>query len=441
MFNIFVKQNENDELPQDDIFYIIGKNGIFLRKNLDLCDSLTKVDKISFLHDISSYAKMKIDKIPFSDFCDIVNFFCRVYDIYKTESIVHLYYNKDEKKYKIFCPKQEVTGAHVDYKDLPSSYSFGEGYSLLSSIHSHSSMGAFHSGGDTSDEKNSDGLHITIGNVNDIKKISISFSVVMNGARFILDPCDYIEDLELCEYIIEEQVPSYSYLSYTSNFTAFPKSEEKPKTRTITRYSIPSKCNEKIVMKWIKNVNGETYEERQKKHQESLKSFAYSNQGNFYDFYKHAFNGRYYNRDKLSLSSYGEDDSQGMLFDSPFGYVGFDTDRGNFMEHLNEIDPSVALPVECEKCIHKEEKLAVLFDTLDEYIEDRFLDTEEDDIMEIEDYNFYQNPENNEKLPKRVFKKDKRQIFEKIETFIWNSGLSKNEKDELDNMIKLIRKD
>ena len=60
------------EIPKDETCYIIAKNGIYLKKKLDLVESLTPVDKISFLEDIPSYASLDIPKISSRIFGSIV---------------------------------------------------------------------------------------------------------------------------------------------------------------------------------------------------------------------------------------------------------------------------------------------------------------------------------------------------------------------------------
>ncbi len=194
MFNVYV-YNEGEELPKDDICYLIAKDGILLKKKVGLIESLSKVDKISILGDLKPYAKLNIEKIPGSVFAKIYSFFKEVYKEYYSECVALLYYNLETKKYKTYIPKQEVSGASLDYvKDKTF-----KNHVLMCSIHSHGSMSAFHSGTDSDDEKNFDGLHITLGKMNhDV--MDISASIVTNGSRFMVNPLDYIENLDLVEF-------------------------------------------------------------------------------------------------------------------------------------------------------------------------------------------------------------------------------------------------
>jgi len=190
MFEVMIHNGQNS-IPDQDVYYVIGKDGIYLKKNLGLIESLAPVKKIPGLEEVTCFATMSIAKIPGHWFAKVYEFFKEVHNQYKAEAVVLLFYNQDSKKYKIVAPAQKVSGAACDYnkgmniKDM----------TMIGTIHSHSSMSAFHSGTDDTDEKVFDGLHITIGNVND-EFPSISTSIVANGFRQICDSHDYIESLE-----------------------------------------------------------------------------------------------------------------------------------------------------------------------------------------------------------------------------------------------------
>ena len=66
-----------------------------LRKKLDLIESLTPVDKISFLESVPKYAKLNIPKVPRKLFGDILTLFRQVYKLYHSEAVVLIYFNKE----------------------------------------------------------------------------------------------------------------------------------------------------------------------------------------------------------------------------------------------------------------------------------------------------------------------------------------------------------
>jgi PRTRC genetic system protein A len=190
MFNVYINDGSN-EIPDDDICYIVAKEGIFLKKRLGIMESIAPVKNISILQSVQSSAKMHIEKIPAISSAKILEFFKAVYDEHKAEAVVLMFYNEETKKYKFIVPPQKVSGAAVDYtKSIQV-----DNFQMIGTIHSHANFSAFHSGTDSSDEKNFDGLHITFGHVNS-DEISISASIVSNGFRVIIDPEEYMIGLE-----------------------------------------------------------------------------------------------------------------------------------------------------------------------------------------------------------------------------------------------------
>jgi len=215
MFEVYLNDGTTS-LPTDDIFYMIGKNGIFIKRKNELSESVSKVDKISILEDVETYSKLNIKKIKAADFSSIVEFFKAVYKKHKTESIVKLDYNKFTGKYNIEVPKQKVSGSGIKYenqiredkKDL-------QNWILVGTIHCHGNMGAFHSIVDQHDEKDFDGLHITVGNIDD-DYFTLSVSVMSNGNRFKVNPSEYIYGLEKQNKSIKQPINNI-YATYINH--------------------------------------------------------------------------------------------------------------------------------------------------------------------------------------------------------------------------------
>jgi len=194
MFNVHVNDGQKP-MPDGDICYIIGKDGIYLKKKLGIVESCTKVDKISILNDVETYGRLHLPKIPGKMFARVFGFFREAYLKYKGESAVILYYHDATNKYKIEVPLQEVSGAAVHYEvDIETKRE--DGYRIIGTIHSHANFGAFHSGIDIADEKSFDGLHITIGHVaQDDGHFTLSTTIAINGARFLIDSTEYVESI------------------------------------------------------------------------------------------------------------------------------------------------------------------------------------------------------------------------------------------------------
>jgi hypothetical protein len=258
MFPIYLY--EGNELPEDEICYLIAKQGIFLKKKVGLVESLTKVDKISILNELKPWAKMSLPKIAGSQMGKTISFFKAVVEEFSGEANVFLYYNEIENKYTLAIPKQEVSGAACDYEEATGIL----GYDLVGTIHSHARMSAFHSSTDDKDEKHFDGLHITIGHLTDDYP-SISASIVVNGFRVIVDPCEYIDKC------VAVKIPQKSFTPYAAskmyryiNGKMVQVESDPPTTPVVKkydeRYDIQvSEKQKQFNKKWLKKVSRKVY--------------------------------------------------------------------------------------------------------------------------------------------------------------------------------------
>ena len=207
MFNVHINDGMN-ELPEDDVFYIIAKEGIFLKKKLGVMESIAPVKNISTLQSVATSAKMHIKKMPAVSFAKVVDFFKKVYEEHRSEAVVLLFYQESSKKYRIIPPHQKVLASSIDYNRGISI----DGWTMIGTIHSHAGMSAFHSGTDDSDEDSFDGLHITLGNMNS-EDFSVSASIVANGHRIIVDPEEYVNGIKKV-VDIDETKPYYATKVY-----------------------------------------------------------------------------------------------------------------------------------------------------------------------------------------------------------------------------------
>jgi len=193
MFRVHI--NDDGKIPEDDICFIVAANGTFIKKKLDLIEAVVPASMIPGLMPVTPYIKLDIPKIPGSTFGRIVDFFRKVYELYKAEAVVLLHLDRRSGKYQVQVPFQTVTGGSVNYERTGSF----KGCTLIGTIHSHPSFNAFHSATDQTDEEHFDGLHITVGYIN-ANLFTISSSVVVNGHRIMHDPNSYIDNLQVVSY-------------------------------------------------------------------------------------------------------------------------------------------------------------------------------------------------------------------------------------------------
>lgn len=254
--------DDSSNLPEDDICFLVSDK-IYLKKKTEIVESLIPIQNISFKDPIIPYAKLHIKKIPAVLVSKILTFFKIVTERVKSEAIVLLCYNPKNKKYKILVPNQEVSYASVKYTPVNTP----PNYILISTIHSHNTFGAFHSGTDKNDEEGFDGLHITFGNV-DNENFTISASVVVNDMRFLVNPLDYLNG-------IEEVSDNLTNL----NWNLFVKNDKKLNIKYRINYDTPVF----IENEWYAKVSKIIPRFNQRKRHEYAQDFLFDS---FEDLYK-----------------------------------------------------------------------------------------------------------------------------------------------------------
>jgi hypothetical protein len=181
-----------DELPPPAPFYYVqARNGPMVLKSTMFGKALVPVDEIPHLPDRMSVIWSDIPKLPAALVGQVWSFFAEVWRRQKTEAMVYLTY-KDGVGYRVFVPDQRPTGGHVSVKDFDSR-KLQRGWRIAGTMHSHCNFGAFHSGTDKGDAEKHDGLHLTLGYVDDPTKFQIAAMVSLNKAQWDYEPSRVIE--------------------------------------------------------------------------------------------------------------------------------------------------------------------------------------------------------------------------------------------------------
>lgn len=196
MFKVYVLDDKT-ELPKQGTYYIVAKDGLYLRKDTGIIKATVEVESIPFLKEVKKEAVLRLPKIPEIFIAQAINFFREIFEMYGTEAIVLGYYSRTLKKYLFNAPNQTVFYSSVDYEP-EGKFMQGE-LQLVVSIHSHGDLCAFHARGDIADEKDFDGLHITIGNINYLYFTLVS-SVAVNNNRFPIKPENIISGIKKINY-------------------------------------------------------------------------------------------------------------------------------------------------------------------------------------------------------------------------------------------------
>jgi len=186
---------KDTQLPAQGTYYIVARNGTYLRKDTGLVKATVKVDGIACLEPVPIEASIRLPQLSPELSIGALRFFRQVYRIYQTEAELTLHYNSDERVYRLDCPPQEVTTGSV-HSDI--SHRF-PGFQLVGTFHSHAKMSAFHSTIDHHSEQHFDGLHITYGCL-DQPYFTISCSIMVNGQRFYIAPDKTVQGLKPVDY-------------------------------------------------------------------------------------------------------------------------------------------------------------------------------------------------------------------------------------------------
>lgn len=187
---------------KDSCCYLVAKEGLYLRKENVAFRASVKLGRLLWekqdfgnrILDEEEFLEMKLPKIPARIVGEWITLARMVRKAYKSEVLLLLFYSPITGEFQNRVPEQEVSPGSVRSKEcIPAP----EGFQLVGSIHSHPGE-AFHSSVDKKDEESSDGLHITIGDLDEILP-GFAVSAVANGKRFPLPPEEVIEVVEIPE--------------------------------------------------------------------------------------------------------------------------------------------------------------------------------------------------------------------------------------------------
>ena len=189
MFPVYLKTKDSQP-PDSSPYYTIARNGIFLTKSNWWVEVTVPVKQIAILEKQETEVNLKIPSIDALSFGKAWRFFQAIYKKHHSEGAVLLHYSTLHG-WALSIPVQTVSFGHVSYAmtdRIP-------GYNLFGTIHSHSSMSASHSQIDVDDEAHFDGIHITIGDVDEKERFSLDAEIVINAVRCKL-PLSFLTGVE-----------------------------------------------------------------------------------------------------------------------------------------------------------------------------------------------------------------------------------------------------
>lgn len=257
-----VEYKRPSELPENGNYYVLTSEGLHIAKDSPLVKGIVPLgdenDNLRrSLAVFSKACKLRLPKIPPLVLARAWAFFARVFDKHHSESEVMLLYNYERKLYDLWCPEQTVSFGGVNYKMSEQLQAMqqellqrGEKWQWVGTIHSHCDFSAYHSGTDIDDEKDSDGIHITVGHVNQ-KACSLSACAVIGKKRWGLP----IDNVVLgVERTTGESARKGYYISTstTDDFYKIALSEDE-------QAELEGVCAQQIAKQWMPRVTKQTY--------------------------------------------------------------------------------------------------------------------------------------------------------------------------------------
>ncbi len=216
---VYLKTDSEAPRPTDPEFYWVTRDGVFLSRNHPFFASDVPTKRpVKALAPQNPRCVVRYPKIPriLTDF--VVGFFSMIYELYRSESVVLLFWDVGKQQYRLFVPEQKATVKQfrdgdripidVNYKlPLP----MPENQLLVGDIHCHGNMEAYTSFTDRADEHYRDGFHGVVGRIQkeppefhqelaiDGHRFSLKFEQIFEGynSRKKLVPDKWIDQVEV----------------------------------------------------------------------------------------------------------------------------------------------------------------------------------------------------------------------------------------------------
>jgi hypothetical protein len=184
--------------PPEPVYFLLSRDGLLLVQRNGLFRAAVKAEGVPELEGQKPYVELAFPKLPRELMESIYGFFQAVYDRWRAEGIVLLYYSPQQRVFRAAVPPQTIYCYQIGqrwYAEGRVKYGYHarpEGFVKLGDAHSHAYLPAFTSCVDDMDDRE-DGLRIVMGDLH--RRVpSVSTSFVAGGHRFRLAAPTVIDD-------------------------------------------------------------------------------------------------------------------------------------------------------------------------------------------------------------------------------------------------------
>ena len=182
--------SENQSAKQ----YVVCDNEVF---QLEKHKLYTTYNKVNVPHVETCVPEWHGPKLPLSIWHDIMGFCKYSYDKIQSETLIYLFYDEDkEQPWSFWVPPQTTAGMtvksnpdHPDYATQRAKYPD----TMFGTVHHHCATSAFQSGTDEADETQREGLHFTIGKLDQDNDFDVHFRMTIANCHSEIDSRTYIE--------------------------------------------------------------------------------------------------------------------------------------------------------------------------------------------------------------------------------------------------------
>lgn len=188
LFEIVAANKDGYEhLPVPEVpYYVKADEGNFIHRATQIgtvllpvpFNEMPKLGRVGFKNGVFNWSG---EKIPDNIISQAHDFFKRIYAKHHAEAEVIITMNAETKQFRLFVPYQRVS--HAGVKSIFEPTHISRGWDVVGTLHSHCDFSAFHSGTDSGDASDMDGVHFTIGHVNNDTPQIVAM-VVMAGKEF-----------------------------------------------------------------------------------------------------------------------------------------------------------------------------------------------------------------------------------------------------------------
>lgn len=214
---VYLKTEDNAPWPQDKMFYLLTKNGLFICRNHPWFQSCALAKSgPSDLAEQKAELSLSYPVLPRALVEKAVGFFRKVYEENHWESALIIALNRQTQQLELVCPEQECSWGSVHYQ-IPA---LPHHLALIGDFHSHCDFSPNPSPTDEGDELNRPGLHLIAGYLKDPKP-SFACVAVADGTRFeVKDLTIVMEKYESSDLkaVPEEWMKKITHKEYASTY-------------------------------------------------------------------------------------------------------------------------------------------------------------------------------------------------------------------------------